>query len=77
VLRLGRATVPDKRGELREARAAKLRTSFGYVPNTPVRGRPGGMSPYEAHDLAGSVAEWRATTFGKPYPYTVEDEWTG
>ena len=47
----------------------------GLKRTTPVGQYPTGASPYGALDMAGNVWEWCATTWGKPYPYQLEDEW--
>ncbi len=48
----------------------------GQNRTTPVGQYPEGASPYGALDMAGNVREWCATVWPKPYPYTVEEEWT-
>jgi len=48
----------------------------GRNQTTPVGQYPEGASPYGALDMAGNVFEWCATVWRKPYPYTVEEEWT-
>ncbi len=48
----------------------------GLNQTTAVGQYPEGASPYGALDMAGNVYEWCATAWQKPYPYTVEEEWT-
>jgi formylglycine-generating enzyme required for sulfatase activity len=48
----------------------------GRNQTTAVGQYPEGVSPYGALDMAGNVFEWCATVWQKPYPYTVEEEWT-
>jgi formylglycine-generating enzyme required for sulfatase activity len=47
----------------------------GPLDTMPVGTYPEGASPYSALDMAGNVSEWCATSWGKPYPYQIEDEW--
>ena len=49
----------------------------GIGKTTPVGQYPEGASPYGALDMAGNAYEWVATKWQKPYPYQLEDEWTG
>ena len=49
---------------------------LGLGRTSPVGSFPNAGGDYHIYDMAGNVYEWCATARRKPYPYTVEEEWT-